>query len=205
MWVRGESGQSAPLVAVLLVVAVGSMMVIVELGRRGVELAEAQTAADAAALAGAMAGDAAAKEVAVANGAQLELLEVDGRRAEVTITIGAIRRRAAAEAQSDGDNELAPAMAAALATTEALWGRDIPIASGYRSRAEQQWLWDNRDENPYPVARPGTSMHERGLAIDVPDWLAPWLARVGPTTGLCQPLPATDPVHFELCRRKPTR
>ncbi|HVL06362.1 MAG TPA: hypothetical protein VM388_10250 [Acidimicrobiales bacterium] len=50
------------------------------------------------------------------------------------------------------------------------------------------------------MAPPGSSMHERGLAIDVPaDFVAQLLA-VGPRAGLCQPYPADDPIHFEVCR-----
>ena len=33
--------------------------------------------------------------------------------------------------------------------------------------AEQQALWDRRGTNPFPVARPGTSLHEHGNAADV--------------------------------------
>lgn len=42
----------------------------------------------------------------------------------------------------------------------------VDINSGYRSMAEQQQLWNNRASNPNPVAAPGTSLHEQGLAAD---------------------------------------
>ena len=45
-------------------------------------------------------------------------------------------------------------------------GRNIYVTSGLRTRAEQQRLWDNRHNNPYPVAPPGTSRHETGRAVD---------------------------------------
>lgn len=93
-------------------------------------------------------------------------------------------------------------MRAALARAEQLLGQPVPVTSGYRSGAEQRRLWSGRRANPYPVAPPGTSMHERGLAIDVPASLADRLAAVGRAAGLCRPLPATDPVHFELCDRR---
>ena len=86
---------------------------------------------------------------------------------------------------------------------EALLGAPVPIVSGWRSPAQQQWLWDHRATNPYPVARPGTSMHERGLAIDVPRWFVADLRSVAGAAGLCFPLPESDPVHFELCRPAP--
>ena len=44
-------------------------------------------------------------------------------------------------------------------------------------------------------------MHERGLAIDVPRTFVATLRAVAAAVGLCQPLPVSDPVHFELCRR----
>ena len=41
------------------------------------------------------------------------------------------------------------------------------ITSVRRSRTEQLRLWYNRGNNPYPVAPPGTSKHEYGLAWDM--------------------------------------
>ncbi len=76
----------------------------------------------------------------------------------------------------------------------------MPVTSGWRSTAAQQALWERRASNPFPVARPGTSAHERGTAIDVPRAFADTLAAIGPSVGLCRPLPTTDPVHFELCQ-----
>ena len=43
------------------------------------------------------------------------------------------------------------------------------VSSGFRSRAKQQELWNNRASNPFPVAPPGTSNHESGQAVDVTD------------------------------------
>lgn len=44
-------------------------------------------------------------------------------------------------------------------------GVSLRINSGYRTHAEQQALWD-ANPNPTYVARPGTSNHEKGNAID---------------------------------------
>jgi len=44
----------------------------------------------------------------------------------------------------------------------------IGFTEVFRTRAHQQELWDNRANNPNPVARPGTSRHEGGFAFDVP-------------------------------------
>ncbi len=41
------------------------------------------------------------------------------------------------------------------------------ITSVRRSRSQQIALWRNRANNPYPVAPPGRSLHEHGLAWDM--------------------------------------
>lgn len=45
-------------------------------------------------------------------------------------------------------------------------GIELIITSGLRTRGQQQRLWENRAANRYPVARPGTSDHEKGIAFD---------------------------------------
>ena len=45
--------------------------------------------------------------------------------------------------------------------------RTFAVTSGLRTTAEQQALWDRRASNPFPVARPGTTLHEHGNAADV--------------------------------------
>ena len=106
----------------------------------------------------------------------------------------------AAGVAGGGDRSgLAPAMLAALGRADARLGRPVPVASGLRSSAEQEALWARRASNPYPVARPGTSDHERGLAIDVPRGFVDELLSVAADVGLCHPLPQTDPVHFVVC------
>jgi hypothetical protein len=210
-----ESGQVAPLLA-LFAVAIG--LACLGLGRfaaGGVDAARARTAADAAALAGAVDGEAAAREAAVANGGAVESYESAGTDVRVRARVGAHAASARARRTSDAfvnaqarmsgstfTNGLAPALRAAVVRAAQLLGRPIPITSGFRTGAEQRALWSRRTDNPYPVAAPGTSMHERGLAIDVPAGLAAELAVVGPRAGLCQRYPRTDPVHFELCDRR---
>lgn len=90
-------------------------------------------------------------------------------------------------------------MSEALARAQRVLGRDIPIVSGRRSRADQERLWVDRLANPYPVALPGTSLHELGLAVDVPLDVAGQIAAISAQTGLCQPLPRSDPVHLIVC------
>ncbi len=176
--------------------------------------ARASTAADAAALAGAADGERAAHQVARANGADLLEIERTGDEVVVQVRVGDVeayaRARATRRPQTLGAAGpgagaggrragLAPAMLAALARADGLLGRRVTVISGLRSRAQQEALWEGRATNPYPVARPGTSDHERGLAVDVPRQDVPELRPIADAAGLCQPLPATDPIHFIVC------
>jgi|SRR5215471_501328 len=79
------------------------------------------------------------------------------------------------------------------------------ITSSCRSRREQTSLYRHRAENPFPVARPGHSMHERGLAIDMgrPD-IDPYsdltLHAIGASWRATDPSlgwSESDPVHFQ--------
>jgi hypothetical protein len=186
-------------------------MSIVLLGRIGgaaTDRAGARNAADAAALAGAAAGRPAAVQLAEANGAVLLTYEEIGNDTRVRVRLG--QAEATGRARRTGDRDggqgtgaqkgLAPAMRAALARAEQLLGRAVPITSGYRSTEAQAALYANRAGNPYPVAAPGTSMHEKGLAIDVPADFVSTLLSVAPKAGLCHPYPVDDPIHFEVCR-----
>ncbi|RIK10289.1 MAG: hypothetical protein DCC49_03945 [Acidobacteria bacterium] len=98
-------------------------------------------------------------------------------------------------------NGLAPEMLNALRRADdALAQRGlpapVPVVSGYRSVEEQMALWARRATNPYPVAPPGKSAHNIGMAIDVPrGWVGP-LQSVAAEAGLCQPFPQRDPIHF---------
>ena len=203
---RGERGSVVPIVA-LLALAIGGLAVAV--GRVGADVvvsARARAAADAAALAGAAAGEDSARRLAEANGGRLVHYEAEGAAVQVEVTVRGARAAARAERSAGtGGGEASTAgltteMRQAIAAAEVRLGRPVPITSGWRSSGAQQALWDRRATNPFPVARPGTSSHERGTAIDVPRAFAPALAAVGPAVGLCRPLPTTDPVHFELCR-----
>ena len=72
------------------------------------------------------------------------------------------------------------------------YGKELPITSGFRTYEQQSALASK--PNPYPVARPGTSMHETGDAIDigkdVPD---SFLNQYG----LHRPF-KNDPVHVQV-------
>lgn len=209
---RNERGQVAPLLA-LFAVAIG--LACLGLGRFGggaADAARARTAADAAALAGAAGSEADARSLAAANDAVIETFEQAGGDVRVRVRVGAHAVSARARSTSGRadagisapvrPNGLAPALRAALARAEQLLGMPIPMTSGFRSGDHQRRLWASRSANAYPVAPPGSSMHERGLAIDVPAAFADRLATVGGAAGLCRPYPSADPVHFELCDRR---
>lgn len=206
-----DRGQIAPLLALF---AVGIGLACLGLGRFGggaVDAASARTAADAAALAGAVGGESEARSLAAANGGALESFESAGDEVRVRVRVGghvvSARSRSPRVSVASGHpsarkTELAPDIRAARARAEQLLGGPVPVTSGFRSVEEQRRLWVGRAANPYPVAPPGTSKHERGMAIDVPAGFAERLAAVGPDAGLCRPYPTADPVHFELCDRR---
>jgi len=82
-------------------------------------------------------------------------------------------------------------------------GMSFSIGSGFRTYEEQSRLYANRGSNPYPVARPGTSAHESGLAADL-KFSSPaaeaWFRSHMGQFGIGAPV-ANDPVHFELAKK----
>src|SRR5436305_516764 len=88
---RKERGSVLPLVAVGILVAGGTVLLLGRLGSAAVDRASARTAADAAALAGAAEGRAAAASVASANGARLASYVEHGFDTEVVVTVGKAR------------------------------------------------------------------------------------------------------------------
>jgi hypothetical protein len=111
--VESERGSVAPLVA-LLVVAVGGLCLgLGRLAGTANAAAKAQTAADAAALAGAADGPDAAGELAAANGARLVRVTVEGDEVEVVTRVGDVQAVARAvadppERDDRGMNPVAP-------------------------------------------------------------------------------------------------
>ena len=78
----------------------------------------------------------------------------------------------------------------------------VPIISGNRDNAKQTELYNASLQPGYkgpPVAKPGTSKHETGNAVDIdmkratPEQIAALKAK-----GFTQPLPDKDPNHWEL-------
>jgi uncharacterized membrane protein len=77
-----------PLYVVIVLVACGVILLLSQLGQLAHRRAQARTAADAAALAGAAEGRGAAESVATANGAVLESFTTHGSEVDVTVRIG---------------------------------------------------------------------------------------------------------------------
>ena len=101
-----ERGSLLPVFAVILVVSATLALAVGRLGEAAVARAHAQTAADAAALAGAADGRTAATATAAANGARLVAFEPLGRDVRVTVEWGPAR--ATARATSEGGMTRAP-------------------------------------------------------------------------------------------------
>lgn len=203
-----ERGSTTPLVALLVLLAGGMCLGLGRMAGVAAAKARAETAADAAALAGAGEDETAAQDIARVNGAEITEYEADSGAVQVSVRIGDVEARARASSGGarrlghDGPADtvgLTPAMRAALDRAGQLLGQPVPVTSGWRSYSEQQQLYQHRATNPYPVAPPGTSAHERGTAVDVAEPFVTTLARVAATVGLCHPWPNADPVHFELC------
>jgi D-alanyl-D-alanine carboxypeptidase len=194
-----------------------------ELGGAVASRARAQLAADAAALAavaeGAPYGDGVgsivARRYAEANGAELiDCICADGTEGvQVEVEFAGVRASARAVLDPSlfgpaplGVTEgLDPRVAGAVETLIRASGGAVRLVSGWRSPAEQRDLWSSalaRYGSPEVaddwVARPGASMHERGLAVDLGgdvELAARLVSQLG--LPLYRPL-GNEPWHFEL-------
>src|SRR5688500_743307 len=92
----------APLLAVLVVAVGGLCLGLGRLGADAVRSAQARTAADAAALAGAAEDETAARMLAMANGGRLGGVEVDGEATQVWVELAGHRAVARAVAIGRG-------------------------------------------------------------------------------------------------------
>jgi hypothetical protein len=89
-----------PLYAVILAVACGAILLLGQLGQLAHRRAQARTAADAAALAGATSGREVADDVAAENGAVLEGYIEHGTDVDVRVRIGSTHANARARRES---------------------------------------------------------------------------------------------------------
>ncbi len=95
----GEVGQASALMLGVLALAIVVLMALVPLAQGAIQRSEAQTAADAAALAGAAEGEDTAREVAHANNGILISWRASGDDVWVEVRVG--RARAVAKAHRD--------------------------------------------------------------------------------------------------------
>jgi hypothetical protein len=100
---RRDRAQATPLWALVLAFAALLLIPTGLLVRATVERAEARSAADAAALAGALLGEAEARQVAAANGGRLVAYDAAGDLVEVTVVVGGRQAIARAERRLDLD------------------------------------------------------------------------------------------------------
>lgn len=208
-------------ITLLLGLALGSGAA--EVGSAAATRAQAQAAADAAALAavaesspsGAGRPVEAATDYAERNGARLlrcwcdegatamqVLVSVDGVVADARAVMEPALLRPAAIGSTDG---LHPDLAAAVDDIVTRSSGRVWVVSALRSPERQAQLWAEALEKHGSaeaaddwVARPGTSMHERGLAVDLGGDLAEAVRLVDELgLPLDRPLPH-EPWHFEL-------
>ena len=93
------------------------------------------------------------------------------------------------------NEDMSSRLQAANEAWKAKTGRDLPITSGARSAEQGVKLWGERGSNPNLVAKPGTSLHEKGMAADIsPEVPAAFLDQYG----LHRPFGSRDPVHVEI-------
>src|SRR4051794_40700425 len=127
---RCERGQVVPLVAALMVLCGLAAVALGRLGERATNRARAQSAADAAAWAGAVDGRPAALQLAVANGGRLVAFEPADGDVRVEVGVGGATAWARARASPDDPSArggAAPAMRAALARAGQLVGAPILV------------------------------------------------------------------------------
>jgi len=197
---RSERGAITILAALVIALLVAVALVLIELADRAATRAEAQAVADVIALAHADDGPGTALEVALANDVVDAVTTVsEGGNHRIDVAVRGQHATAQAREGRTVHAGLIPALSAAIERAGDLLGGPIVVVSGWRSPDEQQTLWDNRHANPFPVAAPGTSLHEQGRAVDVPAHQVDLLASVAHRVGLCQPLPESDPIHFIWC------
>ncbi len=96
---QGEQGVFLPAFALWVAVAVLCAALVVGVSARASERAKAQSFADAVALAGAAEGEAAAAEIARANGAEVVSYRENGYAVEVTVVAFGVQATATAERQ----------------------------------------------------------------------------------------------------------
>jgi D-alanyl-D-alanine dipeptidase len=96
---------------------------------------------------------------------------------------------------------LTQALQQAAAEYNQVTGKTVEVTSAVRDSAKQAELYQAYVEgrSKFPAAPPGTSKHEKGLAVDISQGVADEMDRMGllKKYGLSRPV-ANDPVHLEV-------
>jgi len=108
------------------------------------------------------------------------------------------------------DSGLQKAVTSAAEEYNKSTGQKIKVNSAKRDSADQKRLWDESVEAGRPgwgpkgmqIAKPGTSKHERGGAIDIQQYNDPVAVGLMNKYGMKQTVMPKDPVHFELKAKK---
>ena len=97
------------------------------------------------------------------------------------------------------DKSFATALQQAASEYNQITGKTVNVTSALRDTAKQQELYEAyiSGKSKFPAGRPGTSKHERGLAVDVDEASANEMDRLGllGKYGLRRPV-AGDPIHI---------
>jgi hypothetical protein len=166
----------------------GIAVALLRVGAVAAHLADAQTAADASALAGAAEGRAAADELAHDNDATIERYEVDGSDVDVRVRVADGWARARARRAGGGG-------VTGWVGSESTGGRGAMLPTSMRDAlAHAAELL----HQPVPV------VDASGRWVAVPGTFAPRLAGVAARVGLCRQPSQPDPVRFALCPASPT-
>ena len=98
-------------------------------------------------------------------------------------------------------SDLAQALQMAATEYKQVTGKTVEVTSAVRDSAKQAELYQAyvSGKSRFPAAPPGTSKHERGLAVDISQAVADDMDRMGllKKYGLSRPV-ANDPVHLEV-------
>jgi len=184
----GERGQMTPLLAVVVLAIGGLVFGLARFGASATSAAQAQSAADAAALAGVVEGPSVAASVAAANGGSVASYEADGAEVAVLVRVrdawavararrvgaavgGGVRGWVGSSVVAGAGRTLPPIVRRALAQAASLLRQPVPIVGA------------------------------RGNAVDVPASFAARLDTVAARAGLCRRAASSDPVRFALCQR----
>lgn len=100
------------------------------------------------------------------------------------------------------DGRFKDAVIKAAEEYNATTGKKLRINSAKRDSEDQERLyndWIARGKTGMPVGKPGTSRHERGIAVDIQNYGDPQAVAAMNRQGLYQKVP-NDPVHFQFAK-----